>query len=625
MWQIRPVPSFWSQIGSPSTGIAWYRTRLELPETLERSQHWALILRQIVTAVEIYWDGNLLAQNGKVGATKSEEKGGWEDHIFVVPAEALRTGAHTLALRVSNHHWFDGGMFQPPVFGRYELLLERHEARRAFNGFVAGLFLLFGIFHFILFVFNPSQREYWLMGVLFSSVTGLAVLFELPDLFNLNARFPQGRSRLIWLLMMVVVVLMYRFLTTQFEYRHRGLTQLMVGGSCLVLLPALAPVDLPHLRVFAALRDYWFVVTLFIGIYVIIWAVRHGRPGSRVLAWGVLPLAAGGMLSTLRYESIWAFAGFTLFAMTMAISLSRKVAGIAAEVRRSRDVFRLFVPEQLLDKIATKGLDSIKLGSAEEGTATVLFTDIRSFASIAENLSPGETLFFLNDFMQRMSPVIHAYGGFICQFVGDEIMVIFYTPEQATAAVRCAVAMRQALAEHNHERSNRGEQPIDAGIGVNTGRVILGTIGSDTRMESCVIGDTVNLASRIQSLTKRYGVKILIAEATLRDLPNPALFNHREVDIVQVKGISRPVAIFEIFDADAEIIRSQKQQGLFSYVEGLRLFRGREWEKARECFSVCLSLCHADEIAQMYAQRCEEFLRTPPPAEWHGVTVLQEK
>jgi class 3 adenylate cyclase len=418
---------------------------------------------------------------------------------------------------------------------------------------------------------------------------------------------------------------MYRFLTTQFDYRHRGLTQLMLGGSSLILLPALAPVDLPRLRVFVTLRDFWFVVTLFIGIYVIMWAVRHDKPGSRVLAWGVLPLAAGGMLSTIRYESIWAFSGFTLFALTMAISLSRKVAGIAAEVRRSRDVFRLFVPEQLLDKIATKGLDSIKLGSAEEGTATVLFADIRSFAAIAENLPPGETLSFLNAFMQRMSPVIHAHGGFISQFVGDEIMVIFYTPEQAVAAVRCAVAMRQALAEYNHERSNRGEQPIEIGIGVNTGRVILGTIGSDTRMESCVIGDTVNLASRIQSLTKRYAVKILIAEATLRDLPHPVQCNHREVDVVQVKGISRPIAIYEIFDADAEEIKAAKQHSLPAFEKGLQLFRTRQWQEARLDFTFCADLCREDAVAKIYVQRCEEFLRTPPSAEWRGVTVLHEK
>jgi len=624
-WKPQPVPGFWPKNQGSVFGINWYRTQLRLPEALDRTQNWALTLRQILVAAEIYLDGRLLAKHGKIGASQNAEVPGWDDHIYILPAQGLSPGVHELALRISNHNWFFGGILQPPEFGRFDLLLERHETRKSFNGMIAGLFLLSGVYHFILFVFNRAQREYLLMALLSLSLTLSVVLFELPDLFHLNTRHPEARLRIVWIVMMVVVVLMYRFLTIQFEYKNRGLTKIMLGGSTLAVLPALLPLDLFRLSMVAPLRDYWFVVTLFFGIYIIIWAVRHDKPGSRVLAWGVLPLALGAMWSTLRYESIWAFSGFIIFSTTMAIGLSRKVAGIGREVRRARDVFRLFVPEQLLDKIAHKGLDSIKLGSAEEGTATVMFTDIRSFASIAENLAPGETLSFLNDFMQHMSPVIHAHGGFICQFVGDEIMAIFYNADQAPAAVRCAIAMRGALAEHNRSRARRREKPIEIGIGINTGRVILGTIGSDTRMESCVIGDTVNLASRIQSLTKRYSAKILISAATLRELPEAGQFLHREADLVQVRGKSKSVALYEIFEADPEPIKSQKQQSLSSYTEGLIYFRTGDWPQARARFAACLNLCPEDASAQMYRQRCEDFLHTPPPADWNGVTVLQEK
>lgn len=623
-WQPRFVPGF-EPNRSSAFGINWYRTRLVLPETLESSQNWALAIRQILVATEIYWDGHLLARHGRVGANPHEEVPGWDDHIHIVPAQALAPGAHELALRISNQNWFYGGMAQAPEFGRYDVLLERHETRKVFNGMIAGLFLLSGIYHFILFVFNRAQREYLLMAFVSLSVTCLVILFDLADVLALNARHPEARLRLVWIFLMLITALMYRFLAVQFEYKNRGLTHVMLGGSGLVVLPALLPLTLPQLRVLAPFRDYWFVLTLFFGTYIIIWAVRHDKPGSRVLAWGILPLVFGGMLSTIRYESIWAFAGFMVFATTMAISLSRKVAGSAREVRRSRDVFRLFVPGQLLDKIARKGLDSIRLGSAEEGVATILFSDIRAFSTVAENLSPGETLTFLNNFMQRMAPAIDEHGGFINQFVGDEIMTIFYTPGQAVAAASCALAMRRALAAYNRERAGRGEPPIEAGIGINTGRVILGTIGTDTRMESCVIGDAVNLASRIQSLTKLYGVKVLISEATLAALPDPAHFSHREVDLVQVKGKSKPVALYELFDADPEAVKWQKQQSLPAYREGLQHFRKREWELARRRFSHALQICAEDPLAQMFLQRSEQFLRTPPAPEWNGVTVLQEK
>jgi class 3 adenylate cyclase len=142
--------------------------------------------------------------------------------------------------------------------------------------------------------------------------------------------------------------------------------------------------------------------------------------------------------------------------------------------------------------------------------------------------------------MTRMQPVIHANGGFINQFVGDEIMAIFYKSGHSEDAFQTAIAMRKVLQEHNHERSQRGEPPIDIGVGINTGKVIWGTIGSEVRMESAIIGDTVNLASRLQSLTKHYGTGVLAAESAYRQIPNPEKYRCRPVDVVQVKGKTQP-------------------------------------------------------------------------------------
>src|SRR5574342_304776 len=132
-------------------------------------------------------------------------------------------------------------------------------------------------------------------------------------------------------------------------------------------------------------------------------------------------------------------------------TICKMLFGFYNEVRSTRDVFGLFVPEPVLDKIAKEGLNSIKLGGAEEGIATIQFTDIRSFSAIAEKRSPNETLAFLNEFMTRMQPVIHANGGFINQFVGDEIMVIFYKFGHSDDAIQTAIAMRNALKEYNRE------------------------------------------------------------------------------------------------------------------------------------------------------------------------------
>jgi class 3 adenylate cyclase len=237
-----------------------------------------------------------------------------------------------------------------------------------------------------------------------------------------------------------------------------------------------------------------------------------------------------------------------------------------------------------------------------------LFTDIRSFTSIAENLSPNETLAFLNEFMQRMQPVIHLHGGFINQFVGDEIMAIFYLSGHQDKAIEAAIDMRKTLNEHNHERMERGEPPIDIGVGVNTGKVIWGTIGSEVRMESAIIGDTVNLASRLQNLTKHYGVGVLVSESAFREISNPERFCYREVDVAQVPGKTRPVVIYELFDADSDIVKAQKLACLAPYNRGLHYFHADDWQQAMSLFEECLAIFPDDPILRLYLERCRAHL-----------------
>jgi class 3 adenylate cyclase len=624
-WKTQKVPGFWMDNDARHYSIAWYRAWLDLPAQMSAHGEWALALQQVFVAAEIYWNGQLLLRHGKVGDSKPAEKPAWEDHVYLIPPESSRPGRHLIAMRVSNHHWFSGGFGRAPEVGAYEVLFERHEMLKTWNGLLAGTFLLSGLYYLILFLHGRAQRENLLFALVAFAVTLLVVLFELPDVLSLNQHLLDLRTRLIWADMMATVVLMYWFLTAQFEYANCWLTRLVVGGSALMMAPMIVPVDITHFRALLPIRDRWFEATTLVGVYIIFWAVRKKKPGGRILAFGVLPLALGGIYSSLTFESVWALTGFALFVISMGVSLSKKMAGIEREVRRTRDVFRRFVPDQVLDKIAKEGLDSIKLGGAEEGIATILFTDIRSFTSIAEKLSPNETLAFLNGFMQRMQPVIHEHGGFINEFIGDEIMAIFYKFGQADAAIQTAIAMRQVLKAYNQERSAAGEPEIDVGVGINTGKVIWGTIGSEVRMDSAIIGDTVNLASRLQSLTRRYHAGVLVSDSTFREIQHPKKFCFREIDVVQVKGKSNSVVLYEFFEVDPEPHKTQKMQSLAEYTRGLQSYRARVWQRAASSFEACLKICPDDSIARMYLERCRAYLQSPPGADWNGVTVLVEK
>lgn len=216
---------------------------------------------------------------------------------------------------------------------------------------------------------------------------------------------------------------------------------------------------------------------------------------------------------------------------------------------RLRDTFRKFVPRQFLDRLAKKGLGNIALGDADSCVVTILFADIRSFTTLSEALSPQELLNFLNSYFERMNSPIHANGGFIDKFIGDAIMGLFIEDEPAIGArnaVRTSLDMLAALQSYNEQRKLEGYGPISIGLGIHTGETVIGTVGSADRMDSTVLGDAVNLASRIESLTKQYEAQILISSATYGHIASDPTIRCREIGVVNVRGREEPDTIYEV-------------------------------------------------------------------------------
>jgi len=211
-------------------------------------------------------------------------------------------------------------------------------------------------------------------------------------------------------------------------------------------------------------------------------------------------------------------------------------------------VFEKFVPKQFLERIAKNGLENVKAGNVQANRITTLFSDLRSFTTISEGMTPQALFDFLNEYLAEMHGPIDQYGGFVDKFIGDAIMALFDQEgaAQAEAAVKAAIGMQQRLREWNGERHGRREQPVACGIGIHSGVVMLGTLGSTTRIASTVIGDAVNLASRLEGLTKYYGARIIVSDDTWGQL-DQGIFESRRLDLVSVKGRDAPVTIREIY------------------------------------------------------------------------------
>ncbi|MDP8935767.1 MAG: response regulator [Cyanobacteriota bacterium] len=261
-----------------------------------------------------------------------------------------------------------------------------------------------------------------------------------------------------------------------------------------------------------------------------------------------------------------------------------------------------FVPKEFLAFLGCDSIVDIKLGEAVELEMSVLFSDIRDFTTLSEQMTPTENFKFINSYLSRMEPLIVENQGFIDKYIGDAIMALF--SEGADDAVKAGIAMLHTLVEYNRERASVGYVPVEIGVGINTGSLILGIVGGKNRMDGTVISDAVNLASRIESLTKNYGVSLLITQQTFDGLTNPADYAIRVIDKVQVKGKSEWVTVYEVFDADVPEVKAGKLATLQLFTEALSLYNMNNFREAAGLFADCLRQNPGDKVARIYLGRC---------------------
>ncbi|MDA0865001.1 MAG: ammonium transporter [Cyanobacteria bacterium] len=245
-----------------------------------------------------------------------------------------------------------------------------------------------------------------------------------------------------------------------------------------------------------------------------------------------------------------------------------------------------FVPHEFLQLLEKESIVDVHLGDQTQQDMSVLFADIRNFTDLSEQMTPAENFEFINAYLAQMEPAIVENGGFIDKYIGDAIMALF--PGEADQALQGAIAMLRNLDSYNHQRVAEGYAPVRNGIGINSGLTMLGTVGGPSHMDSTVISDTVNLAARIEDLTKTYGVPLLISQETLIRLNEPDAYAYRLVDRVQVKGKSEPVSLFEVFEADPDDMRNGKQRLKTQFETALTQFHLGDYGAALAGFEACL-------------------------------------
>ncbi len=602
------LPGAWRDAGVATPfGHATYAVKVS---GLDPADHYYLRVGQTLSAVSVLVNGVEVRSVGTVGASRASERPAWASALAEVrPRE---DGTADIVIQISNYHDRFGGSNSSIYLGPAPLMHLVQDRQSMGEGFLFAVLSVMGLFFLGLFLFRRKERAFlWFAGLAlivgFRTLCydGFMILDILPGmswsvLFKLGyATFPLAMIFFVSFLHTLYPSLARRVVALPVVVFFSAYFALIVLASEYVAARTLLVVQIAALAV-----GFW-------GLGVIIAACVKRFAGSVWLLVGFI-----FALVSFTYDilvAMWILPGYNfahigmcvwLFCIALMVIaryaesferarlLSAQLSGINASLKR-------FVPAEFLAFLKKTSIVEIEPGDFAEVDMAILSADIRSFTSIAERMSPDEVFVFLNEYLELVGPIIRSNGGFIAKYEGDGFFALF--PSGADPAVRCAVQMQTAIAARN--RASSGLTPLAIGIGIDCGRLTLGTIGDDSRLDGTVISHCVKCAGRFESATKQFHSKILVNESVYAGLPNPLEFFLRPVDRVETG--SGPSFIFEVYANDSETIRDLKwntqsdlEHALFAWFIG-------HYDEARVFIERVLLRYPDDPVARFYAQRLE--------------------
>jgi adenylate cyclase len=414
-------------------------------------------------------------------------------------------------------------------------------------------------------------------------------------------------------------------------------------------------------RVFGYLMNFLIVPQLLLDIVILVYALVKLRNRYSLLLLGafvfIITAAAHDVIAinraVLPYAWMTAFgyfavvaAIFTMLTMEQSnlyhqslqqtadlIINQARIEALNQELTRQKDSFFRFVPTQFLQLLGRDSAVDIRLGDSTLRFLSILFSDIRQFSNLSEKMLPGENFEFLNNYLFRMEKAIQRNRGFVDKYIGDAVMALFAGGEEgnpggksltADKSLAAALEMRRELQDFNQFLKEKGLSSIDIGIGINTGEVMLGTVGSETRLDTTVIGDSVNVSSRLENLTKFYRTGTLVSEQSVISLVKPEDYHFRMVDHVTVPGRDKPLMVYELLDPENP---HDQFKGEYSeqFDTSMTLYLSRMFHEAYMLFKQLQERNNDDFLPRLFAERCATYLKNPPPTDWDGVFRIRKK
>ncbi|MFL5385749.1 MAG: CHASE2 domain-containing protein [Longimicrobiaceae bacterium] len=367
-------------------------------------------------------------------------------------------------------------------------------------------------------------------------------------------------------------------------------------------------------------------IALLALVTVLAFAQLRGLRGAAVaVALAFIAVAVAWLLFTREGLSLGAAVPVLGVALAWGGATAVRETDEAREKSRIRRMFQQYVPPAVVQELIHRP-ELLALGG-EERVATVLFSDVKGFSRVAEGLAPTKLVALLNEYLTAMTDVVVEHGGVIDKYLGDALMAEFGVPvpldDHAVRACRAALRMRDELRRLRADWERRGMPALHARIGINTGRVLVGNLGSYRMMDYTCMGDQVNLASRMEGANKEYGTEILVSEFTWREVQ--AHLVGREIDRVRVPGRDEPVGVYELIATKEQGVDERTAALVSGFAEALALCRARQFGAALEAFESLAEQYPDDGPTAVYLERCQKNTVVPPPLDWDGVYQLASK
>lgn len=627
-WLVVQPGTPWSKLTEkPADKIAWYRLTAPTPDDIPVGVE---IWYPFGTA-EVYVDGVKLHEHGDFARRRRGAPG--PVHVDV-PAESSADGSITLAVRLY-------GDFDPTRDGRVghvrvgpELVIHQRESVAALRRWkrpggtgqlVVGLATVaIGLLHVLLFARRREPALIWFgLGAIGAGgwhAWASAVFMGLVLPGPIWHQFGFSLLALGWASMLVFGFIFFRFPWPR------------VAAVPIGIWLVAAVLDAFQLETGFTLRDLAGGLGGAIGLIAMGRAVWARVPGASTVAigfsvtmlWGIGQLVDRFLVPLpwfVERREVIQLAGVFVIPMSISIALANRFTDTLNELDATyRATFR-FVPQQFLEILGRKTITEVYRGDNTSLDMTVMFCDIRGFTTLCESRAPQRNFRFINQFLEVMEPCIHDHGGFVGQYLGDGFLALF--PRDGSDPVRAAVEMQIALGPFNAAQVEAGEKAIQVGIGLHSGRVMLGTIGGGSRLDAGVVSDVVNTASRVEGLSKMYGAPVVVSEATAAILGPAHAWTMRELDAVVVKGRKAPLQALEVLDGEPDAAaRADKDAHAHDYAQGLAAFRAGDMTDARTCFE---RLPDRFAARTLWLQRCDWYLEHGLPDRWDGVVRLTVK